>query len=31
MDIAGLSKLSGDTIVLIIGVLGFLVRNGLHI
>ena len=31
MDIAGLSKLSGDTIVLIIGVLGFLVRNGFHV
>jgi len=25
MDIAGLSKLSGDTITLIVGILGFLV------
>lgn len=30
MDIAGLSKLTGDTIVLIIGVLGFLVRVTRH-
>ena len=27
MDIAGLSKLSGDTIILILSVLGFMVRS----
>ena len=27
MDIAGLSKLSGDTITLIVGILGFLVSS----